>query len=119
LRSFFGNTSEGVYVSRYAVSRRPVAVTSAHRVGGQDYCLKYSNGMEPLSIGDQCTLLMLDCLPGRSLHVKARTPGLHPTAGYDSHSSSNHQEVSWCGSSFVRPLNSRPRLTLFAVVPVR
>ena len=39
---------------------------------------------------------MLRVLPGRSRHIKQRTPGLTPadSPGFDSHSSSNFQEWS-------------------------
>jgi hypothetical protein len=43
-------------------------------------------------------VILFHVLPGNSLHVKKQTSGLKPTEGYDSHSSSNHQE--WCVELF-------------------
>jgi hypothetical protein len=45
-----------------------------------------------LDVGEKCKVIMFHVLPGNSLHIKKQTSGLKPTAGYDSHSSSNHQE---------------------------
>lgn len=72
---FFGVPQHGVYVSRYA-----------------DYTFKYSNQLDPLEEGETCQVILFQVTPGRSLHIKKSTPGLKPTPGYDSHSSSNHQE---------------------------
>jgi hypothetical protein len=55
---------------------------------------QYSNQLEALNAGEDCKVIMFHVLPGNSLHIKKQTSGLKPTEGYDSHSSSNHQE--WC-----------------------
>jgi len=72
---WFGSTRHGVYLSRYA-----------------DYVLKYSNSLEPLSAGETVKIIMFQLCAGRSLHLTKRQPGIMPTDGYDSHTSSNHQE---------------------------
>jgi hypothetical protein len=51
-----------------------------------------SNQLDILSPGESCSVIMFHVLPGNSLHIAKQTSGLKPTAGYDSHSSSNHQE---------------------------
>jgi hypothetical protein len=45
-------------------------------------------------VGDQCSVIMFHVLPGNSRHIPKLTTGLKPSdsPGYDSHSSSNHQE---------------------------
>jgi hypothetical protein len=53
---------------------------------------QYSNQLDALDVGDTCQVVMFRVVPGNSLHIKQRTPGLKPTDGYDSHSSSNQQE---------------------------
>src|SRR5690348_520812 len=59
-----------------------------------DSTLKYSNQLEALEPKDSVKIIMFRVLPGKSRHIEKRTPGLKPSdsPGYDSHSSSNHQE---------------------------
>ena len=59
-----------------------------------DYTFKYSNSLDALSPGESVKVVMMRVLPGRSRHIKQRTPGLKPSdsVGFDSHSSSNFQE---------------------------
>ncbi len=53
---------------------------------------QYSNQLEALNVDETCKVIMFHVLPGNSLHIKKQTSGLKPSEGYDSHSSSNHQE---------------------------
>eukprot|EP01064_Diplonema_japonicum_P012791 TRINITY_DN20147_c0_g1_i1.p1 TRINITY_DN20147_c0_g1~~TRINITY_DN20147_c0_g1_i1.p1 ORF type:complete len:192 (+),score=29.23 TRINITY_DN20147_c0_g1_i1:192-767(+) len=72
---YFGSTSKGIYVSRFA-----------------DYSLQYSNNVRPLEPPHSVLLLMFTTLPGRSLHVKEAVGPVDPTPGYDSHESPNFLE---------------------------
>jgi hypothetical protein len=44
-----------------------------------------------LDIGDTVQVIMFAVVPGKSAHIELRKPGIMPTAGFDSHSSSSHQ----------------------------
>jgi hypothetical protein len=46
----------------------------------------------PIEAGEKVKVVMCYVLPGKSLRIEKMTKGLKPTAGYDSHSSSNFQE---------------------------
>lgn len=56
-----------------------------------DYCLMYSNNLEPLQPGETAKVLAFDVLPGLSRRIEKIQLGIHPSAGYDSHSSPNYQ----------------------------
>ena len=74
-KGWFGSPEHGVYLSRYAT-----------------YALKYANDQAPLQPGEEVALLMFRLVVGRVYHLPHVTPGVMPTAGYDSHSSANHLE---------------------------
>jgi hypothetical protein len=54
--------------------------------------LQYCRDQDPLDVGERCKVIMFHVLPGKSRHIEKQTSGLKPSEGYDSHSSSNHQE---------------------------
>jgi hypothetical protein len=45
-----------------------------------DYTFKYSNDLEALDVGDKCSVLMFDVLPGKSKQFMERQLGCKPTA---------------------------------------
>lgn len=44
-----------------------------------DYCIKYSNDLEPLKATEEVDVIMFKVLPGRSRHIAVTTPGMKPT----------------------------------------
>ena len=73
---WFGDCRRGVYVGTCG-----------------DYVLKYSNGMSPLSAGDEVRVVVFKVLPGRVYKCKAVEMGCAPkTDDHDSHMSPHDLE---------------------------
>ena len=110
-QGFFGKPEHGIYVSRYVscscchVSRDRLLLAGRLHVQVRRsptarfivvVRCRYGNSLDALSPGESMKIVMLRVLPGRSRHIKQRTPGLTPadSPGFDSHSSSNFQECA-------------------------
>jgi len=63
---FFGDPTKGVNVSRYA-----------------DYSVQYSNGIKPATVGDVCSVVMFEVIPGKCQRLEGIVMGLQPTPGFD------------------------------------
>ena len=82
---WFGDHSQGVYVSKHA-----------------DYTFFYQQDRE-VRVGDEGEVLVLELVTGRVLHFEARRDGAAPSADHDCHESPNHLEF------FVYDENTRRR----------
>jgi len=84
---YFGTPTRGVYVGRNV-----------------DYVLKYSNGLRPLKEKESCKIVVFEIVPGNSKKIEQKTPGMLPTAGYDSHTSSADNEWYLFDERALRPI---------------
>jgi hypothetical protein len=75
---WFGDPHFGIYVSKYL-----------------EYTLQYCNAQGcpcPVDENQLVRVIMLKVLPGKSCHIPKVNAGMHPTAGFDSHTSPNYIE---------------------------